>query len=126
MQNKVKDDGAERKHIKRERDKMKWCGESQDSHYKLKLTAMPSEKGLSTAVPPPWAGLARLLSLGYWKPSGNHRGSYQTSLRPFSPSPRFGRHSPQQAGNKAQHCATLTQNTGASVSNTKDKIITRL
>lgn len=36
MQNKVKDDGAERKHIKRERDKMKWRGESQDSHYKLK------------------------------------------------------------------------------------------
>lgn len=31
MQNKGKDDGAERKHIKRERDKMKWCGDSQDS-----------------------------------------------------------------------------------------------
>lgn len=64
MQNKVKDDGAERKHSKRERDKMKWCGESQDSHYKLPLTAMPSEKGLSTAVPPPWAGPARLFPRG--------------------------------------------------------------
>lgn len=78
MQNKVKDDGAERKHIKRERDKMKWCGESQDSHCKLKLTAMPSEKGLSSAVPAPWAGLARLLSLGYWKPLGKLSNVPQT------------------------------------------------
>lgn len=69
MQNKGKDDGAERKHIKRERDKMKWCG-THKTHCKLKLTAMPSEKGLSSAVPPPWAGLACLLSLGYWKPLG--------------------------------------------------------
>lgn len=33
-------------------------------------TAVPSEKGLSTAVPPPWAGLTCLLSLRYWKAIG--------------------------------------------------------
>lgn len=86
---KVKGDDPERKQVKKERDKIKWCGQTQDLHYKTQNHSRASEKGLNTAVTT--LGRSHLPSFPWALES--HPWGYQTSLRPLNPTQIFSCHS---------------------------------
>lgn len=96
---------------------MKWCGETQDLHYKSQNHSHAVRKGPSTAAPQPWAGLAYVLSLGHWKAIGEaikHPSDPSTLLKFLVARVRI------QLGNKIWRCTMLIQKNHRS-SNTKDK-----